>query len=227
MLVWIALLILVPRVLSACLAALVLTSGGVRTWPPGTSLPLLDRLGQVLLDGITAVEMRSGPVTVLTLPAGIVVFVTAALTLPAVLACLPWTRARAKVHGGHVSRATVYSLVPLAALQSAWVLALLVWCAHKLLRPSPRGFPIFNYSYWQYLNFGERAKVVGEWAWIWGGWIAAAWLIYWWWNALSRGFRIRGSGMVVAALVVCGGLACLVCLAFTHPMLMVSIFGER
>lgn len=228
MLVWILIVMIAPRFIMACAAV------GVHLWNTwrglriGAFSGLGDSLFRVSLDGIVAIEWNSSIVDAktLALPAGMVAFTTSAFTVPAVLMCLPWTRARAKVHRGHISRATTYSFAPVGAVLCVWAVAALVWCAFTLFNPSQQFFPPFRHAYWGYSNLGERALHIASRAWVWGGWIAAVWLIAWWWAALSRGFRIEGSRAIMAVLVVCAALASAAAVALSHPMIAVSVIGE-
>lgn len=52
----------------------------------------------------------------------VTIFVVGSVLYPATLLCLPWTRAKSKVHSRHVARAAVYSFAPLLVVMLVFFL---------------------------------------------------------------------------------------------------------
>jgi hypothetical protein len=227
MVVWVALLVLLPRLVQGIAAgALYCWLFG---WPrsPGTRGAAFEVVTYVFLDGIVqSLQFDQGRSR--SLPFGIVCFGVSVVVIPLVLVCLPWTRERAKVYFGHVSRAATYSFAPIAALHTVWALAWIVWCVQTAW--SPRGWSgMYISHYWQYwagYGVGEKCRYIAQVLWEWGGQVAVLWLAVWWACALSRGFRIREYVPLLAVLLTCATLASLAALGYTHPMIVVGIFGR-
>lgn len=182
---------------------------------------VMSMLSMLFDDFVRLYSPSGGPGLSLAMSSALIAFMTSAVAYPAVLLCLPWTRRSAKVRKGHLARACIYSLAPLAPLM---VLSLFTWILVVLAQmtggpPTPGRQPGLTgpqeFAQWCLYRFIELKHYVPL--------VGFAWLQVWWWFALSRGFRFNGAVRLWLILAVCAGLSSLVALAFTHPTVAIGL----
>ncbi|MBC7836036.1 MAG: hypothetical protein H7Y88_13195 [Phycisphaerales bacterium] len=132
----------------------------------------------------------------------------APLLFPVVFACLPVTRARAKVRTAHLVRATIYSLawVPVALLYR--VAAGILELVDPSTGPWWSGRSRLGYSLEAYFH---------EFAW---AWVLALvlWTCWWWYQAIKRGFELPQPRRHFVLMLVPALLGALIVLLSTHNM---------
>ena len=127
------------------------------------------------------------------------ILAVASMAACVLLMAMPSTLGSFKVHRGHLVRACIYSW--------AWFLPVLVahivfLCGHAAVWGGGAGY----LSNWIFLLGGWIARLDRG---LWPAWgvIGAAWLVAYWWFALSRGWRIERPGRIFRILMLGAFLA--------------------
>ncbi len=161
--------------------------------------------------GLTQGEFRAGEG-----PALLATALTSMVVIPAMFLVLPWTRRQAKLRAAHIVRAAVYSTVCLLPL-----LLLELGITGIGLGAALNGRLVSN---WRGGGLDQAFQtLVG----VYQSWTLAlltlAWVLWWWHEAIVRGWNIHRGGTIWSLLTVCAVLASVVVLSLTSRELLYLI----